>query len=138
MRPKKKILLVDSDPETLSIRSFMLCTRGYAVTSTDGPAAAAKAILAQAFDMVVVALDRGDADSRRLVSLLKNSAPHTPVILTSQTVSAGFPHQAEAFLGKDCCSPAELWERIRILIQRKRGPRKQVKAAILIQEAVAA
>jgi hypothetical protein len=34
--------------------------------------------------------------------------------------------RADVFLPKGACSPAELLERVRVLVARKRGPRKSV------------
>ena len=35
---------------------------------------------------------------------------------------------ADAFLPKGACTPAEVLDRIRILVARKRGPKKQVQS----------
>ena len=45
---------------------------------------------------------------------------------------------ADAFLPKGACSPAEMIERIRVLVARKRGPRKAYVAPHVEHEAAAA
>jgi len=46
---------------------------------------------------------------------------------------------ADAFLPKGACTPAELLDRIRILVARKRGPKKQPQPQVVdsMQVAVA-
>ena len=53
----------------------------------------------------------------------------SPALIVSGTVTA---HEralaADAFLPKGAASPVELLERIRVLVARKRGPKKQLPA----------
>jgi two-component system response regulator CpxR len=63
-------------------------------------------------------------DGFRLVEEIKGMSPHTPVILTSGKAKI-YSHEtrADAFLPKGMCAPAELLEKIRVLLIRKRGPK---------------
>jgi hypothetical protein len=45
---------------------------------------------------------------------------------------------ADAFLPKGACSPAEMLDRIRILVARKRGPKKQIPVPVAEQMPVVA
>ena len=65
-----------------------------------------------------------------LVERIKQLSPDTPVILFSGQVRIYEQDtQADIFLPKGMYSPAELLERIRLLLVRKRGP----KRAILVE-----
>jgi CheY-like chemotaxis protein len=125
MRPKKTILCVDHKEQTLSVRKFLLETRGYRVlTATSGPDAI-EIFANTSVDLVLTDLSLPQMDGNALIGHLKEISPEVPMILTSDTVRAGErAHQADAFLPKGCCSPAELIERIRVMSVRKRGPRK--------------
>lgn len=134
MRPKKRVLLVDDDAQALSLRSFLLRTRGYIVLEATEASTAISIFNSGAMDVVVAALGRPEADGNELgnalICQLKEMAPGVPTILTSATVRAGErAHRADAFLGKNYCSPADLMECIRVMTRLKRGPRKAVLPA---------
>jgi CheY-like chemotaxis protein len=141
MRPKKTILCVDDNEQTLSVRKFLLETRGYRVhTAINGQDAIALFSSTQ-IDLVLTDLSLPQMDGNALIGHLKEIAPEIPMILTSDLVRAGErPHRADAFLAKGCCSPADLIERIRIMSARKRGPRKAAQSTIMspMREAPAA
>jgi two-component system response regulator CpxR len=130
MRPKKTILCVDDNEQTLSVRKFLLETRGYRVyTAINGHDAIALFSSTQ-IDLVLTDLGLPQMDGNMLIGHLKEISPDIPMILTSDTVRAGErSHRADAFLAKGCCTPTELIERIRVMSARKRGPRKAVHAA---------
>jgi CheY-like chemotaxis protein len=67
-------------------------------------------------------------DGNELVRRAKQMHPGLPTLLVSGTV-ASFERAAaaDAFLPKGACTPAEVLDRIRILVARKRGPKKQVQ-----------
>jgi len=127
MRPKKTILCVDDNEQTLSVRKFLLETRGYRVlTATNGQDAIVQFSSAQ-IDLVLTDLGLPQMDGNSLIGHLKEISPEVPMILTSDTVRPGErAHRADAFLAKGCCSPSDLIERIRVMSARKRGPRKAV------------
>jgi two-component system, OmpR family, response regulator CpxR len=129
MRPKKTILCVDDNEQTLSVRKFLLETRGYRVyTAINGHDAIALFSSTQ-IDLVLTDLGLPQMDGNALIGHLKEISPDVPMILTSETVRAGErAHSADAFLAKGCFSPAELIERIRVMSARKRGPRKAVQS----------
>jgi DNA-binding response OmpR family regulator len=66
-------------------------------------------------------------DGNELVRRAKQLHPGLPTLLVSGTVS-NFDRAAaaDAFLPKGACTPAEMLDRIRILVARKRGPKKQI------------
>jgi CheY-like chemotaxis protein len=128
MRPKKTILCVDDNEQVLSVRSFLLDTRGYRVIAVTTPNEALD-IIANAvpgsLDLLLSDLIMPGMDGNELVRRAKNLHPALPTMIVSGTVS-GFDRagRADVFLPKGACSPTELLERIRILVARKRGPRK--------------
>jgi len=128
MRPKKTILCVDSNEQILSVRTFLLETRGYRVIALTNPHEALELIassLPGSIDLLLSDLLLPQIDGNELVRRAKDLQPSLPAMLVSGTVTcydrAG---RADAFLPKGTCSPAELLERVRILVARKRGPRK--------------
>ena len=127
MRPKKTILCVDDNEQALSVRKFLLETRGYRVYTAINGQQAIEAFSQTQIDLVLTDLGLPQMDGNALIGHLKAISPEVPMILTSDTVRAGErAHRADAFLGKGCCSPADLIERIRVMSARKRGPRKAV------------
>ncbi|MGD0796344.1 MAG: response regulator [Acidobacteriaceae bacterium] len=129
MRPKKSILCVDDNEQILSVRSFLLETRGgYRVSAVTSPQEALDIIanaLPGAFDLLLCDLLMPGMDGNELVRRAKELHPNLPAMIVSGTVTAfERASRADAFLPKGACSPVELLERIRILVARKRGPRK--------------
>jgi two-component system, OmpR family, response regulator CpxR len=128
MRPKKTILCVDDNEEILSVRTFLLETRGYRVISLPNPQDALDAIsnsLPGSIDLLLCDLIMPQMDGNELVRRAKQIHPCLPAMIVSGTVSsyerAG---RADVFLPKGACSPAEMLERIRVLVTRKRGSKK--------------
>lgn len=125
MRPKKTILCVDDNEQTLSVRKFLLETRGYRVYTAINGQEAIATFSTTHIDLVLTDLGLPQMDGNVLIGHLKEIGPDVPMILTSDTVRAGErAHRADAFLAKGCCSPADLIERIRVMSARKRGPKK--------------
>ncbi|GAC1424702.1 MAG: hypothetical protein NVSMB62_21700 [Acidobacteriaceae bacterium] len=128
MRPKKTILCVDDNEQVLSIRSFMLETRGYRVIAASTPHEALEHIASSApgsIDLLLCDLLMPCMDGNELVRRAKELHPSLPALITSGTVTAyDRAGRADAFLPKGAASPVELLERVRILVARKRGPKR--------------
>jgi CheY-like chemotaxis protein len=129
MRPKKTILCVDDNEQTLSVRTFLLETRGgYKVAAVTTPQEALEIVanaLPGSLDLLLCDLLMPGMDGNELVRRAKELNPNLPAMIVSGTVNAfERASRADAFLPKGACSPLELLERIRILVTRKRGPRK--------------
>jgi two-component system, OmpR family, response regulator CpxR len=128
MRPKKTILCVDDNEQILSVRTFLLETRGYRVIALGNPHDALDAIansLPGSLDLLLCDLVMPQMDGNELVRRAKQLHPTLPAMIVSGTVT-GYDRagRADVFLPKGAGSPAEMLERIRILVARKRGPRK--------------
>ncbi len=129
MRPKKTILCVDDNEQSLSIRKVMLETRGYRVVVTTSGKDAVDIFSKGGIDLVLSDLVMPDFDGKRVVEGVKALSPSTPTILFSGKVTVYDSEMpADVFLPKGMYAPVELLERIRLLLVRKRGPRKAISA----------
>jgi two-component system response regulator CpxR len=127
MRPRKVILCVDSNEQALSVRKFMLETRGYRVVCVLQAQAALERFEAGGVDMVLSDLTIPGMDGNEMVKRMKQQAPEVPMVLVSGTVrDFARADAADAFLPKGANNSLELLERIRVLMVRKRGPKRQV------------
>lgn len=130
MKPKRTILCVDDNEQSLSIRKIMLETRGYRVICCTN-AESALAIFGQGgIDLVLSDVLMPGMDGTELISRIKSASPSTPAILFSGKIKVYEKDtQADVFLPKGMYAPAELLERIRLLLVRKRGPKRAVVSA---------
>jgi two-component system, OmpR family, response regulator CpxR len=132
MRPRKTILCVDDNEQVLSIRKFMLETRGYRVITAESSALALEALTAAmpgSIDLLLSDVIMPGMDGNELVRRAKQIHPTLPALLVSGTIANwDRASAADAFLPKAGCSPAELLDRIRVLVARKRGPKKHVQS----------
>ena len=128
MTAKKTILCVD-DEHSLSIHKITLETRGYRVL-TCATASEAMGILAhRSVDLVLSGMTIPDAQAPELVRRIKSHCAEMPVVLLScskRAISVDAP--VDLLLRKDC-APAELLDRIRLLMSKRRGPRRTAAAA---------
>lgn len=125
MKPKRTILCVDDNEQALSIRKVMLETRGYRVLACTSGAEALEHFKKGGVDLVLSDLMMPGLDGSRLIDQIKDLSPQTPAILLSGKVRIYDHHtRADVFLPKGMYGPADLLERIRILLVRKRGPKR--------------
>ena len=125
MRPKKTILCVDHNEQALAVRKFMLETRGYRVLTALSGYDALEIFRIGGIDLVLSDLVMPQMDGNEMVRRMKELSPEVPTILVSGTVKAfERANRADAFLPKGACTPAEVLERIRVMIARKRGPKR--------------
>jgi len=125
MKPKRTILCVDDDERSLSVRKVTLETRGYRVLTSSDPESALELVRGGAIDLIIADLMMPKMSGAEFISQAKQIAPHVPAILFSGAVSHFTEHSsADVWLPKGCFAPAELLERVRIALIRKRGPRR--------------
>jgi two-component system response regulator CpxR len=123
MKPKRTILCVDDNEQSLSIRKVLLETRGYRVISCHNGEDALNRFKKGDIDLVLTDLIMPGLDGAKLIEQIKALSPRTPAILLSGKVRIyERDTQADVFLPKGMHVPAELLERIRLLLVRKRGP----------------
>jgi two-component system response regulator CpxR len=128
MKPKKTILCVDDNQQALSIRKVLLETRGYRVLAFNDGAMALEAFRRGGVDLVLTDLIMPGVDGSRLIEEVKRVSPQTPAVLISGRIKIYERETlADVFLSKGMYEPAELLERIRLLLIRKRGPKRQIE-----------
>jgi CheY-like chemotaxis protein len=131
MKPKRTILCVDDNEQSLSIRKVILETRGYRVLATTSGREALRIFEKGGVDLVLTDLLMPDMDGAALIDKIKATSPETPAILFSGKIKIyERDTRADVFLPKGAYAPVELLERIRLLLVRKRGPKKYHKPEI--------
>jgi CheY-like chemotaxis protein len=125
MKPKRTILCVDDNEQSLSIRKVLLETRGYRVLAYSKGEDALERFKKGGIDLLLTDLNMPGLDGAKLIQAAKNISPQTPAILLSGK-NRLYDHssQADVFLSKNMYAPADLLERIRMLLIRKRGPKR--------------
>jgi two-component system, OmpR family, response regulator CpxR len=139
MKPKRTILCVDDNEQSLSHRKIMLETRGYRVVSFSRGEEALERFRQGGIDLLVTDMAMPGLDGPQLIAAVKNLSPQTPAVLISSKVRI-YSHesQADVFLTKGMYAPADLLERIRILLVRKRGPRRMQQRPVQVPAQIGA
>jgi two-component system response regulator CpxR len=133
MKPKRTILCVDDNEQSLSIRKVMLETRGYRVIACNNAQEALEYFRKGGVDLVLTDLVMPGVDGTRLIDEVKNVSPETPTILFSGKIRIyDRDTRADVFLPKGMYAPAELLERIRVLLVRKRGPKRPAQRPVVM------
>ncbi len=119
----------------------MLETRGYRVVGMTTAVSALEYLegaVPGSVDLLLADLMMPGMDGNELVRRAKGLHPSLPTMLVSGMVS-NFERAAaaDAFLPKGACGAAEMLDRIRLLVARKRGPKKQAPAAVRLCPATA-
>lgn len=131
MRPRKKVLLVESNPHSLSMRRMVLHTWGYSVTLAEDASQAlemVREVPADYFDAVVSEVLLTGMDGNELAGQIKHMRPEIRVLLFSTVVACidrGI--HADRFLPKAAFTHAELKHALQVLMSRKRGPKPVAK-----------
>ena len=116
---------MDDNEQSLSHRKIMLETRGYRVASFSRGRRRVGALRKGGIDLLIADMAMPGLDGPQLIARIKSLSPHTPAILISSKVRI-YDHdsQADVFLTKGMYSPADLLESMRLLLIRKRGPKR--------------
>lgn len=124
MKPKRTILCVDDNEQSLSHRKILLQTRGYKVASYARGEEALERFTQGGIDLVIADMTMPGLDGPQLIAKIKELSPTTPAILISSKVRI-YDHasKADVFLTKGMYAPVDLLERIRMLLVRRRGPK---------------
>jgi two-component system response regulator CpxR len=134
MTVKKTILCVD-DEQSLSIHKLTLETRGYRVLACHTASDAVGLIDRNPVHLVLSNVELPDAWSPELVSRIKAYSSEIPVVLLSPP--RRFFHTdapADLLLRKGSYTSAELLEHIRLLLIKRRGPRRPIAAPTTLVE----
>jgi two-component system, OmpR family, response regulator CpxR len=125
MKPKRTILCVDDNEQSLSHRKIMLETRGYRVATFARGEEGLARFLQGGIDLVIADMAMPGLDGPQLIAKVKEQSPQTPAILISSKARIyNHDSQADVFLAKGMYAPADLLERVRLLLIRKRGPKR--------------
>lgn len=113
----------------------MLETRGYRVISCYTAEEALEIFKTGGIDLLLTDFVLPGMDGQKLVEEVKNMSPQTPAILFSGKVKFYDREcRADLFLPKGQYAPIELLERIRLLLVRKRGPKRAVTPAAFMPQ----
>ena len=125
MTCKKTILCVD-DEQSLSIHKLTLETRGYRVLAAGCLAEALTLFTRGGIDLVMSAAELPDGSGANLALAVKSSSPEVPVVLLGNKLrNYHTDAPVELLLRKGAYTQAELLERLRLLMVKRRGPRRQ-------------
>jgi len=139
MKPKRTILCVDDNDQSLSHRKIMLETRGYRVASYSRGEDALERFRQGGIDLVVTDMAMPGLDGPQLIAAIKRESPQIPAILISSKARVhDHESQADVFLARGNYAPADLLERIRLLLVRKRGPKRMQRTPPLPRQIGAA
>jgi two-component system response regulator CpxR len=138
MTVKKTILCVD-DEQNLSIHKLTLETRGYRVLTCHTAAEALSIVSRCTVELVLSNVDLPDGPSPELVRHIKARCADVPVVLLSSHMRV-FHTDApvDLLLRKGTYAQAELLERIRLLLTKRRGPRRTAAPPAVIEHRVPA
>ena len=95
MKPKRTILCVDDNEQSLSYRKIMLETRGYRVASYSKGDEALERFKLGGIDLVVTDMAMPGLDGPQLIAAVKTLSPNTPAILISSKVRV-YDHESRA------------------------------------------
>jgi len=110
MKPKRTILCVDDNEQSLSIRKVMLETRGYRVLAFSDAQQALDRFAEGGVDLVLTDLVMPGVDGSKLIEGVKARSPETPAILLSGKVKV-YEHEtnADVFWQKACTFRQTCW-----------------------------
>ena len=115
----------------------MLETRGYRVISALNGEEALDVFRQGGIDLVLSDLVMPRMDGNELIRRMKELAPEVPMIILSGSVKAfDRASHADCFLPKGACTPLEVLERVRMMMARKRGPKKAVSLGSQIADQI--
>jgi two-component system response regulator CpxR len=138
MKVKKTILCVDNE-QNLSIHKLTLETRGYRVLTCNTAGEALSIVSRCTVDLVLSNVDLPDGPSPELVRHIKARCADVPVVLLSSHMRV-FHTDApvDLLLRKGTYAQAELLERIRLLLTKRRGPHRTAAPPAVIEHHVPA
>ena len=109
----------------------MLETRGYRVIACQNAEDALEHFKQGGVDLVLSDLIMPGVDGHKLIDEIKSLSPATPAILFSGKIKIYERDlRADLFLPKGMYAPVELLEKIRLLLVRKRGPKRLVTVGL--------
>lgn len=127
MRPKKKILIIDANENRLSIRRFLLETRGFAVLAAESSEEALRICSGVLPDLTLVVLPIPGA--KALLDEIRGLTAGRPAAVLANDLNCPEGQFADATFYEKLTAAAELIERLKRMTMRKPGPRKNSPAS---------
>ena len=116
---------MDDNEQSLSHRKIMLETRGYRVAGFSHGEEALERFKQGGVDLVIADMAMPGLDGPELIAMIKDLSPQTPAILIASKARVyNHDSKADVFLTKGMYAPVDLLERVRVLLVRKRGPKR--------------
>ncbi len=127
MRPRKVVLCLAGSESRLAERAFLLNTRGYEVLRAASVVEAQEHLSgSKEISLLLVDLPIPEWADGAIVKARHGLGLGLRTVVVSN--SAGYQDTvADAYLPKGSDSPAEILERVKRLVQSKRGPKRKVK-----------
>jgi DNA-binding response OmpR family regulator len=131
MRPKKRVLLIDDDELRISVQRCVLETHGYLVyVASDAKSVSQVHLVAEVgIDLILCQAEIRFYEMSGLIRMLKRRIADVPVVLVSALRNDDPDTMADVFLPAKS-TQRELVERIRVLLARKRGPKKPCHSVV--------
>jgi CheY-like chemotaxis protein len=134
MRPPKVVLCVASSEQKLSIQRFVLDTWGYRVQGATSASDALRILQREepgTIDLLILNLPL--AAHHKLIEAAIEAQPEIRTVAISATPDCDHTCKVDVFLPEGNNFSAELHERMRILVTRRRGPKKKPMDSIAPQ-----
>jgi len=135
---KRKILLVDDDPNILTVIACALEHQGYRVTKASGGEAAIDALRSKAFDLVITDLNMPETDGIAVVKKAKELNRDRSVMILTGSRNAALITEALRVGADDYvlkpCKLTELWRRVDNCLERSEVRVKEVSSWQQISE----
>ena len=122
MRPKKVLLLIDSNETTQSTMRFLLEVNGYRVVSAANEAEAMELSSSESVDLTILR-DRGRSVALSAFALRLKDHLDAPLMFISQHKEQRADDPYYDFIQWEHEQPIEFVKFVRILTSRKRGPK---------------
>jgi two-component system response regulator CpxR len=123
VRPPKVVLYVDGDEYRMSRRVFVLETWGYRVLTATTAAAALARLVDASLSLDLLFLQAPVPDRDELIRCAKDMQPEMRTLIAGDRSGYEETSGADVYLPRSCTA-AEIRERIKVLVARKRGPKK--------------
>jgi DNA-binding response OmpR family regulator len=133
---KKRLLVIDDDPDILRVLKANLELYGYDVLLADRWTTAQERLAGELPDLIVLDLTLPDGDGIEICRQLKNQHPHVPIIMLTarDRVSdkvTGLESGADDYMVKPF-ETAELVARVKACLRRSAPPEKTVSIGNLV------
>lgn len=129
MRPKKVVLLIDSNETSQSTMRFLLEVKGYRVLSATTGEEALEFAAAESISVMLLR-DRGRSPKLSALALSLKESNEAPLMFISQHKESRADDPCYNFIQWERATPTELLAQVKIFAARKSGPPKKPVQAV--------